>query len=422
MSNGEVKYSLLADSAGLITGFNQGLEALGKFKNYAREVIDVVGREWGKMAGLADMSKAVRMASGEIYQLKHALDVAVGSDSGIFQMFRFLNTAMADFRDGGEESTRIFKSLGLTVAELDQLGGIERLLLVLDRLKSLDDQSVTVAARTLFGRSVEDVLILSEKTDEIRANMERFAGPAEHMNQAAERANELLDNWVLFKKEIGLVAEEFATQLLPSMGEASRLASEMRVRGVGEAVGGWANDLIAPMVRLSGNAMKAMEEGDLQKSVANHMAMFTRFSPFGPLMSMLGNRTQPGAAWNDAVTQIQSEGIAAQARGIIDLVTGPFRIGMGRRGLLDTDTKDSQSTQREAMHFAPGNLESDPMTRIGGMWFNHATGTPNEHAAQTAQHTQRTAEFSKQTVAAVEKLDQDIVNFVADMEALLKNK
>lgn len=103
-----------------------------------------------------DLNVTPEIASG----LELAAERAGVSPEKMIRVFERVQKASADARAGMKESTDVFESIGIDASAIGKLSAMERLVVVLHRLKTLRDEGVNVqrAQEMLLGRSTGRVL------------------------------------------------------------------------------------------------------------------------------------------------------------------------------------------------------------------------------------------------------------------------
>lgn len=104
--------------------------------------------------GMAKAAKRSMMTTEEFSRLSHVADQSGVSVGALDISLRYLNRNAAEAARGSKVAQRAFEQLGISASDLEGLSGTERLGLVADKLKAIEDPAAkTNAAMTLLGRA-----------------------------------------------------------------------------------------------------------------------------------------------------------------------------------------------------------------------------------------------------------------------------
>lgn len=171
-----------------------------------------------------DLSKRTGISAEALSQYKYAAEQSGTSLEGVVTGLRRLSSGMLDAQRGLAVSKQTFEELGITVTNTDgTLRPMNDVLLdVADRFSKMDDGAKKAAlAQDLFGRSGMDLIPL---LNEGRDGLARMMAEADRLGvtftgKTAAASDAFNDSLAMLKTSLAGVAQQIATQIMPTMTE-----------------------------------------------------------------------------------------------------------------------------------------------------------------------------------------------------------
>src|SRR5574340_581783 len=169
---------------------------------------------------LLELSDKTGMSVEDLSLLKYAAERGETSLEGLANGVKFMQKALVEAQTGNEKAAASFRALGLDLEQIVQLPVKERLLLMADALKGVEDPALgSILALDVFGKSGADLLPLMMKGSEgIREMMTRgdelgLKMSTETAKQADEFNDSLRDLWDSVKQ----IGYDIGALLLPPL-------------------------------------------------------------------------------------------------------------------------------------------------------------------------------------------------------------
>ncbi len=304
---GDVQYTIAADAAKFLGGFQAANTALGQgigfIQRHAAALASLAGVSMsaaGMLNGfkaaldmggaLSDLSARTGQGVKDLVILRQAFENAgVGADS-VGPSINLMQKALAGISEEGEPTNKIFERLGLNMAELKASSATEAIQAISDKISALPTAAERAeASMKIFGRSGGSMLALLTDKGALGDAATMVGGQAEILARNAaifDRSSDILNaSGVKLKGFFVGLADKLTPQLMPLLENLNKMDFSSWGQRIGDAINtGIASFKSGELVALLGAAFQ-LAGMQLANAASNGLQMGAEFA--APLLAGL---------------------------------------------------------------------------------------------------------------------------------------